>query len=170
MSDAVWAAWLSWLNTQKIVELFFSQNPNWFVNEKMANMMWEHISWDIDSVKDKNLTDEEKKRYLVSILRDVVAWLVWLSMFDSAIDRLNTKWVVWKSFTKWGLDIRKFWTVRPDVVNGNYDNILEEVAENILNNSGSSTNFSNKIPNSVAELLRRGDNRAANDSIFRQAA
>jgi hypothetical protein len=47
---------------------------------------------------------------------------------------------------------------------------LEKVAENILRNSGSSTDFSNKIPNSVAELLRGRDNRAANDSIFRRAA
>lgn len=118
MDDALWSAWVSWMNTKKVVWMWLKQWNQWFVENKVAKKMWAQISEDIDAVKNAKFSNdwEEdyklKQKYLIHELRDIISAMIdiyWLRS-EMIFPSLMNRWTeIWASFYKWKLNIYDFW-------------------------------------------------------------
>lgn len=142
MEDAMWDAWVGWINTNQITKQFLKINQWGALSEwKAAWGVWKNISNDINSVPNNDLTDYNKRKYLLRILRDIVWWFIanhwWVKWWEFLKSYNLSSTNIWKSLNGWGLNIYDdFSDFSPedvmDTTNNEINNKLNKVVDTIL--------------------------------------
>lgn len=117
MWDACWSEWLSWLDVYRVVIKFLEKSQSWGFRDKDTwPLIWQKISEDLKSTKNKVFSDDKKKdlelkrKYLLQTLREIIWWIVSISWSNlnslNSYDNLSTE--TWVDFNNWWLKISDF--------------------------------------------------------------
>ena len=152
MEDAMWDAWVGWMNTNQITKQYLKINQWWALSEwKSSWMVWSNIANDINSIAKNDLTSSNKRKYLLRTLRDLVWWFIsnhWWVKWSEFLKSYNLSSTnIWKSLNLWWLYVYDdFSDFAPedvmDVNNVEINNKLNKVIDNILSGTWKNTEWS----------------------------
>lgn len=138
MSDACWWAWMWWLNTYEITKKYIYSDQWWGMrHDQEWKLTWENIVDDIEATKKREISQEEKKKYISLVLKDFSAALLdrhwWRPEALSSYNYANSR--TWQKLNEWWLNLSKDLSSVNSTMILNWkeaDGTFNRVANNIL--------------------------------------
>jgi len=135
MDDACWEVWITGLNviglTKKYLKIW---NHRQLTEPKTWARVWKEIIKDMKSVRTKDISEIDKKRYLLNTLKDLTSWFL-SNLAGWNLEIYNYPSTnIWKALNKMKLFIWKdLWGFSPDwILDWEADRVLWKVVNNIL--------------------------------------
>lgn len=142
MDDACWDAWVSWLDTKKmVVQYLYMDTGGWYRDKNMWPKMWNWISNDIKSTFSKTFSDNPnedlllKRKYLRIIFRDLLSGIleVWWFRKDMLMSYNNSSSDIWQDLNSWWVVLQDYmWHSPSNVLAWEADNLIDNAIDNIL--------------------------------------
>lgn len=139
MEDAMWEAWVSWLNTNQVTKQFLKMDVWWSMREwKAASNVWKKISQDIFAVPWMDLSESDKRKYLLKSLRDLTSWFIsnhWWRKDDALKSYNLSSTNIWHTLNSWWLYVEKdFSWFSPEEINDENNQEVNSLLSNVVNN------------------------------------
>ncbi len=142
MDDACWDAWVSWLDTKKmVVQYLYMDTGGWYKDKNMWPKMWSWISEDIKKTASKTFSDNReedlilKRKYLKILLRDLLSGIleVWWFRKDILTSYNNLSSDIWQDLTSWWVMLNDYIGYSSSrVLDWDSDILIDTAIDNIL--------------------------------------